>query len=123
MTPSAVLAGLSILEAMETLNTRLEQDKGLRLAVRVGIHTGLVVVGKMGGSGRQEQLALGDTPNVAARHAGSFCLAAYKHSSSAFLQLDACAASICLGVSRLPSRFQMISTAWRSWRQDLPPQP
>jgi class 3 adenylate cyclase/predicted ATPase len=66
----AVQAGLSILEAMDMLNTRLERDKGLRLAVRVGIHTGLVVVGAMGGRGRQEQLALGDTPNVAARLQG-----------------------------------------------------
>jgi TOMM system kinase/cyclase fusion protein len=66
----AVRAGLGMVEAVETLNTRLEQDKGLRLAVRVGIHTGLVVVGEMGGRGRQEQLALGDTPNVAARLQG-----------------------------------------------------
>jgi TOMM system kinase/cyclase fusion protein len=66
----AVRAGLGMLEAMGTLNTRLMQDKGLRLAIRVGIHTGLVVVGEMGGGGRQEQLALGDTPNVAARLQG-----------------------------------------------------
>jgi predicted ATPase/class 3 adenylate cyclase len=63
----AVRAGLGILEAMDTLHTRLERNKGLRLAVRVGIHTGLVVVGEMGGRGRQEQLALGEAPNVAAR--------------------------------------------------------
>ena len=48
----------------------LEQDKGITLAVRLGIHTGLVVVGAMGGGGRQEQLALGETPNVAARIQG-----------------------------------------------------
>ncbi|MGH8064441.1 MAG: adenylate/guanylate cyclase domain-containing protein [Candidatus Entotheonellia bacterium] len=66
----AVQAGLGILEAIETLNTRLEPDKGLHLAVRVGIHTGLVVVGEMGGGGRHEQLALGDTPNLAARIQG-----------------------------------------------------
>jgi hypothetical protein len=35
--------------------------------VRVGIHTGLVVGGEMGGGGRHEQLALVDTPNLAAR--------------------------------------------------------
>ena len=35
--------------------------------MRVAIHTGLVVVGEMGGGGRQEQLALGAAPNVAAR--------------------------------------------------------
>jgi len=65
-----VQAGLGILAAMATLNTRLARDKGLRLAVRVGIHTGLAVVGQMGVQGRQEQLALGDTPNLAARIQG-----------------------------------------------------
>src|SRR5262249_22809329 len=45
-------------------------DKGMQLALRVGIHTGLVVVGAMGGAGRQEQLALGETPNIAARIQG-----------------------------------------------------
>ena len=66
----AVQAGLGIVEAIGTLNTGLEQAQGLRLAVRVGIHTGLVVVGEIGGEGRQEQLALGETPNIAARLQG-----------------------------------------------------
>ena len=39
----------------------------MRLAVRIGIHTGPVVVGTMGSGGRHEQLALGETPNLAAR--------------------------------------------------------
>src|SRR5262245_8085606 len=63
----AVRTGLGILAAMGDLNTRLQQEKGIQLAIRVGVHTGLVVVGAMGGGGRQEQLALGETPNVAAR--------------------------------------------------------
>src|SRR5712691_237888 len=63
----AVHTGLGIIEAIGALHTRLEQDKGIRLAVRLGIHTGLAVVGEMGSQGRQEQLALGETPNVAAR--------------------------------------------------------
>jgi class 3 adenylate cyclase len=66
----AVRTGLGMVEAMDTLNRRLSQKQGVRLAVRVGIHTGLVVVGEMGGVGRQEQLALGDTPNIAARLQG-----------------------------------------------------
>ena len=45
----AVRTGLGMRDAMVPLNTRLEQDKGIRLAIRVGIHTGLVVVGEMGG--------------------------------------------------------------------------
>ncbi len=66
----AVRAGLGFLETMGDLITRLKRDKGIQLALRVGIHTGLVVVGAMGGGGRQEQLALGETPNVAARIQG-----------------------------------------------------
>jgi TOMM system kinase/cyclase fusion protein len=63
----AVRAGLGIVEAMRGLNTRLEQERGIHLAVRLGIHTGLVVVGEVGGGTRQELLALGETPNLAAR--------------------------------------------------------
>ena len=66
----AVRAGLGILHAMGALNQRLPQAKGLQLSLRMGIHTGLVVVGEMGGAGRQEQLALGEVPNLAARLQG-----------------------------------------------------
>jgi len=66
----AVRTGLGILEAMGTLHTRPLRDTNLRLAVRIGIHTGLVVVGEMGSGGRHEHLALGDTPNLAARLQG-----------------------------------------------------
>jgi class 3 adenylate cyclase/predicted ATPase len=66
----AVRTGLGIFTAMEDLNTGLQQAKGIQLALRVGIHTGLVVVGEMGGAGRQEQLALGEVPNVCARIEG-----------------------------------------------------
>jgi class 3 adenylate cyclase/predicted ATPase len=66
----AVRAGLGIVEAMGPLNTRLAQERGVQLAVRVGIHTGLVVVGEVGGGTRQEQLAFGETPNLAARLQG-----------------------------------------------------
>ena len=66
----AVRTGLGILAAMGELNTRLKREQGITLAIRLGIHTGLVVVGAMGGAGRQEQLALGETPNIAARIQG-----------------------------------------------------
>jgi predicted ATPase/class 3 adenylate cyclase len=66
----AVRAGLGIVEAMVQLNTRLGHERGVQLAVRLGCHTGLVVVGEVGGGARQEQLALGETPNIAARLQG-----------------------------------------------------
>jgi TOMM system kinase/cyclase fusion protein len=66
----AVRSGLGIVEAMAQLNTRLERERGVHLAVRLRIHTGLVVVGEVGGGARQEQLALGETPNIAARLQG-----------------------------------------------------
>jgi len=63
----AVHTGLGIVQAIATLNTRLTAQYGVQLAVRLGIHTGPVVVGVMGGGGRHEHLALGETPNIAAR--------------------------------------------------------
>src|SRR5262245_50530369 len=66
-TSRAVRTGLGIVEAIRALNTRLQQEQEIQLAVRIGIHTGLVVVGEIGSGGRQEQLALGETPNIAAR--------------------------------------------------------
>ncbi len=66
----AVHTGLGIVEAIGTLNGLLQADYGVALAVRLGIHTGSVVVGAMGGGGRHEHLALGETPNIAARLEG-----------------------------------------------------
>jgi class 3 adenylate cyclase len=66
----AVRAGREILRELRTLNARLEAEQGLRLQVRVGIHTGPVVVGEMGSGAKPEMLALGDTLNVAARLEG-----------------------------------------------------
>ena len=66
-TRRAVHTGLGIVQAISTLNTRLAAQYGAQLAVRLGIHTGPVVVGVMGGGGRHEHLALGETPNLAAR--------------------------------------------------------
>jgi TOMM system kinase/cyclase fusion protein len=66
----AVRTALGILAAMDDLYTRLSHAPGRTLAVRLGIHTGLVVVGAMGDQGRHEHLALGETPNIAARIQG-----------------------------------------------------
>lgn len=68
----AVRAGLAILQDMGPLNARLKSDKDLELTVRIGIHTGLVVAGEMGGGDTLEELAIvGETPNIAARIEGA----------------------------------------------------
>lgn len=64
----AVHAGLGVLDALRSLNTRLEPSK--HLAVRIGVHTGPVVTSELGSGAAQERLALGATPNVAARLQG-----------------------------------------------------
>jgi Adenylate and Guanylate cyclase catalytic domain len=63
----AVRMGFGVVEAVSGLNRGLQRDRGVRRAVRLGIHTGLVVVGEMGGGTMHEPLALGVTPNIAAR--------------------------------------------------------
>jgi len=69
----AVRAGLGILAELPQ-NARLQHImRVLReslLQVRIGIHTGLVVVSEIGKGERRELLALGDTPNIAARLQG-----------------------------------------------------
>jgi class 3 adenylate cyclase/tetratricopeptide (TPR) repeat protein len=59
----ALRAGLAAIDGVKALRERL----GRALAVRVGVHTGPVVVGEMGAGARRETLALGETTNVAAR--------------------------------------------------------
>ncbi len=63
----AVRAALQIVQEMAILNLRLRQERGVSLAVRLGIHTGLVVIGEIGEEGKHGNLALGHTPNIAAR--------------------------------------------------------
>ena len=63
----AVYAALGMLDAMQGLNAQLAQDKGIRLSIRVGMHTGLTVVGDVGTGPKRELLALGEAPNIASR--------------------------------------------------------
>src|SRR5262249_61986859 len=64
----AVRAGLGMLEAVRDMNALLAADR--QLAVRVGIHTGSVVVSQLGGGARHETLAVGEATNLAARLQG-----------------------------------------------------
>ena len=68
----AVRAALAITEAMAPLNATLDARRQMTLAVRIGIATGVVVVGNIiGEAGAEERTAIGETPNLAARLQGA----------------------------------------------------
>ena len=60
----AVRAGLELVAGVQRLKL---PPRVPRLRVRVGLHTGPVVMGEVGTGPQRETLALGDTPNIAAR--------------------------------------------------------
>jgi class 3 adenylate cyclase/predicted ATPase len=66
----AVRAALGIIDAVGQLNSALSEQYGVSLAVRLGCHTGLVVVGDEVGRTGLDDMVLGDTPNIAARLQG-----------------------------------------------------
>jgi class 3 adenylate cyclase/tetratricopeptide (TPR) repeat protein len=63
----AVLAGLAILENIRPFREKLQEEENLNFNVRVGINTGLVVVGDVGSDTAAEYTAMGDAVNLAAR--------------------------------------------------------
>ena len=63
----AIRSGLEMLSRIHELNEQLQLDNKVTLQIRIGIHTGVVVVGATGGTTHSEMLALGEAPNLAAR--------------------------------------------------------
>jgi class 3 adenylate cyclase/tetratricopeptide (TPR) repeat protein len=63
----AVHAALGIQRAIRDVAQALQAERGLTLQMRIGINTGLVVVGKIGDDLRMDYTAVGDTTNLAAR--------------------------------------------------------
>jgi class 3 adenylate cyclase/predicted ATPase len=104
----AVRAGLGMVEALGQLNSRLKPERGVELAVRLGCHTGLVVVGEVGGDTHQEHLALGETPNLAARLQGLAASNTVVISATTFQLLGGFFACQALGPHRLKGFAQPI---------------
>jgi class 3 adenylate cyclase len=63
----ALLAAIAIQEAMHAYSERLQRDKDIDFRLRIGVNTGLVVVGRIGDDLRMDYTAQGDTTNLAAR--------------------------------------------------------
>lgn len=63
----AVHVALEIADHLETLNRELSAEGKPSMRLRIGIHTGMVVAGSMGGTERLEYCILGDAVNCASR--------------------------------------------------------
>jgi class 3 adenylate cyclase/tetratricopeptide (TPR) repeat protein len=63
----AVLAALMIQETINAYNGQLKAARNAEIRLRLGLNTGLVVVGRIGDDLRMDYTAVGDTTNVAAR--------------------------------------------------------
>jgi class 3 adenylate cyclase/tetratricopeptide (TPR) repeat protein len=63
----AVHAALSMQRAIHDFGRELQAQRGFRVQMRIGLNTGLVVVGKIGDDLRMDYTAVGDTTNLAAR--------------------------------------------------------
>ena len=63
----AVQAAMAIRETISGYSEQLRRDNGPELRLRMGLNTGLVVVGRIGDDLRMDYTAVGDTTNLAAR--------------------------------------------------------
>ena len=63
----AVYSSLAIRDALAELSAQLRAAGGVELRVRIGVHTGPVVVGTVGSDLKMEYTAIGDTTNLSQR--------------------------------------------------------
>lgn len=63
----AIRAALAMQGAIQRLNDDLEREHGVRLALRIGINTGEVVAGLLGGDVQRAYTVVGDAVNTAQR--------------------------------------------------------
>ena len=63
----AVQAALTIQETIGGYSTQFQRDHGVEVGIRLGLNTGLVVVGRIGDDLRMDYTAVGNTTHLASR--------------------------------------------------------
>src|SRR5581483_5455400 len=63
----AVRAGLGMIDAVKFSEFPIANGKKVQLEIRIGIHTGVVLIDEIGSEGQRVTDIVGETPNVAAR--------------------------------------------------------
>jgi class 3 adenylate cyclase/tetratricopeptide (TPR) repeat protein len=110
----AVRSGLEIIERVKRASYG-----GRQLRVRIGIHTGHVVIGDVGSGDQVSQLALGETPNVASRVQGQaepntvMISEVTRRLVMGFFELQDCGARSLQGLSRPIGLYRVLSAAAR----------
>ncbi|MGT2504162.1 AAA family ATPase [Bradyrhizobium guangxiense] len=119
----AVRAGLAIIESMGPLNRQLAGKTRSELAVRVGIHSGWVVIDELG---TNKVEVFGDTPNIASRvqakcAPNSLLMTAAVHDlvGNKFVVEDYGSCPLA-GIARPVHLYRAVAPSGirRSWRQD-----
>lgn len=119
----AVLAGQAMVAAVDGLPQPGTSSTSVPLAIRVGIHTGLVVVADMG-AGRKVELhdIVGETPNLAARIqseavAGQVLISdATYELAKPFIEVGFHGSPILRGVSRPVPLYEVLGERSVPWR-------
>lgn len=115
----AVRGGLALQAAVQRATAvalATVQPGGLRL--RVGIHTGVVVVGQVGSGDRRESLALGEVPNLAAHIQNRAAPGTVVVSDTTLRLLQDGFISEDLGLHRLKDSAQPMRLAWVQGERD-----
>lgn len=111
----AVRAALGIVEAVDRLNARLQTERAIKLGVRLGIHTGVMVVGEMGAGERRDASSIvGEHANIAARVQAAaepdtvVISAATYHLIEGFFECRSLGAQTLKGISRPLELYQVL---------------
>jgi class 3 adenylate cyclase/tetratricopeptide (TPR) repeat protein len=116
----AVLAALAIVNEIGPFQARTKAKWGIEVNVRVGINTGLVVVGEVGTDMRLEYTAMGDEVNLASRMESTATPGTVQLSESTYKLVAPLFDTEPLGEVQVKGKSEPVKT-WRALRKKLEP--